>query len=168
MSDLNLNWGAISSLRSLEFDSWLTTFNLCKCHGIQENFISVQPMVERFKNIHNRCIRELATEVLGKFLVMSTRTLGRGEETLLSSGWTLTGSVLSSPNFNSSVRAERSVMVRYLNVVIKLLCGNLNICLTTRLTPTFGRRSRPEVKDAFFGSRFSVALLRNLADFPST
>jgi len=43
---------------------------------------------------------------------------------LLSSGWTLIGSELSSPNFNSSVRAER-----YLNVVIKPLCGNLEICL---------------------------------------
>jgi len=68
-----------------------------------------------------------------------SRTLGRGEVPLLSSGWTLIGSELSSLNFNSSVRAVRSFTVRYLNVVIKPLCGNLDICLTTRLPPTFGR-----------------------------
>ena len=62
-----------------------------------------------------------------------TRTHGRGEKTLLktlfSSGWTLIRSELSSPNINSSVRAERSFAIRYLNVVIKPLCGNLDICL---------------------------------------
>jgi len=57
------------------------------------------------------------------------RRLGRGEEPLLSSGWTLVGSELSSPNFNSSVRAERSFAILNLNVVIKPLCGNLDICL---------------------------------------
>jgi len=70
-------------------------------------------------SVVNRRIRVLATEIL------ATRTLGRGEETLLSSGWTLIGSELSSPNFNSLVRAERSFAIRYLNVVIKPLCGNL-------------------------------------------
>ena len=69
----------------------------------------------------NRCIRMLATEFLGKISVASTRTLGCDEEPLLSSGWTLIGSELSSPNFNSSVRAERSFAIRYLNVVIKPL-----------------------------------------------
>jgi len=82
---------------------------------------------------------------------------------------------LASPNFNSLVRAVRSFAIRYLNVVIKPLCGNLDTCLTTRLTPTFGRGIlfacfsrglRPKVKDAFFGSRFSVALLHNLAEKP--
>jgi len=53
----------------------------------------------------------------------------RGEETQLSSGWTLIGSELSSPNFNSSVRAEHSFVIRYLDIVIKPLCGNLDICL---------------------------------------
>jgi len=32
-------------------------------------------------------------------------------------------------NFNSSVRAEQSFAIRYPNVVIKSLCGNLDICL---------------------------------------
>jgi len=51
-------------------------------------------------------IRVLATEFFGKISVASAQTLGRGEETLLSSGWTLIGSELPSPNFNSSIRAE--------------------------------------------------------------
>jgi len=46
---------------------------------------------------------------------------GHNEETQFSSGWTLIESELSSPNFNSSVRAERSVAIRYLSVVIKPL-----------------------------------------------
>jgi len=70
-----------------------------------------------------------ATEIFEKISAASMRRLGRGEETLLSSGWTLIGSELSSPNFNSSVRAERSFVIRYLSVVIKPLCGNLDICL---------------------------------------
>jgi len=48
----------------------------------------------------------LATEILGKYSVARMQTLGRGEKPLLSSGWTLIGSELSSPNFNSLVRAE--------------------------------------------------------------
>jgi len=103
----------------------------------------------------------LAAEILGKILVARTRTLGRGEEPLFSSGGTLIGSELSSPNFNSSVRAERSFAIRYLNVVLKPVCGNLDICLTTRLPPTFGRGilfvcfSRgPKVKDAFLDHAF--------------
>ena len=97
--------------------------------------------------------------------VVSTRTLGRGEETLLSSGWTLIGSELSFPNFYSSVRAERSFAIRYLNVVIKPICSMLDIFLNYKANAefrsrAFGRRSRPKVNDAF-----SVALLRNLADF---
>jgi len=64
-----------------------------------------------------------------KISVANMRTLGRSEETLLSSGWTLIGSELSSPNFNTSVRAERSFAIRYLNVVIKPLCGNPDIGL---------------------------------------
>jgi len=70
----------------------------------------------------NKCI-------LGKISVAVTRTLGRGEEMLLSSGCNLIGSELSFPNFNSSVKAERSFATRYLNVVIKPLCGKLDICL---------------------------------------
>ena len=114
----------------------------------------------------NRCICVLMTEILRKISVARTRTLGRDEETLLSSGWTLIRSELSSPNFNSSVRAKWLFAIRYLNRVIKPLCNKLDIFLTTRLTPTFGRAilftcfshgSRPKVKDAFldraFGSR---------------
>ena len=71
----------------------------------------------------------LATELFGKLSVTSTRRLGRGEKTLLSTRWTLIGSELSSPNFNSSVRAERSFVIRYLNVGINPLCGNLDMCL---------------------------------------
>ena len=73
-----------------------------------------------------RCIRVVATEISGK---ISAQTHGRGEETLLSSGWTLIRSELSSPNLNSSIRAERSFAIRYVNKVIKLLRGNLDICL---------------------------------------
>jgi len=76
---------------------------------------------------HIRCIRVLATEILGEVSV--TRTHGRGEEPLLRSGWTLIISELSSPDLNSLVRAERSFAIRYLNVVIKPLCGNLDICI---------------------------------------
>ena len=98
----------------------------------------------------------------------STRTHSCGEETLLSSGWTLIGSELLSPN--SSVRAERSFAIRYLNVAIKPLCGNLDICLNYYfrhgiLFACFRLRFTTESERCFFGSRFSVALLHNLADF---
>jgi len=124
----------------------LQTSHFCPCH-----------------NPFNRCFRVLATKILGKFSVTGTRTLGRGEVPLLNSGWTFIGSELSSPNYNSSVRAVRSFAIRYLNVVMKPLCGNLDICLTTRLTSTFGRgilfacfsrRSRPKVKGAFLDRAF--------------
>jgi len=51
-------------------------------------------------------IRVLVTEIIEKFLVASAQTHGHGEETQSSSGWTLIESELSSPNFNSSVRAK--------------------------------------------------------------
>ena len=75
------------------------------------------------------CIRSLATKIFKKSLVASTRTPGRDEEMQLSSGWALIWLELSSPNFNSSVRAERLSAIGYLNVVIKPLHGNLDICL---------------------------------------
>jgi len=62
-------------------------------------------------------------------MVASTQMHGRGEETQLSLGWILIASELSSSNFNSSVRAEQSFAIRYPIVVIKPLCGNLDICL---------------------------------------
>ena len=71
----------------------------------------------------------LAIEIFEKILVMSTQTHGRGEETQLSSGWNLIGSELSSPNCNSLFRAERSFAIRYPNIVIKPLSGNLDICI---------------------------------------
>ena len=76
-------------------------------------------------------------------------TRGRGEETLWSSGWTLIGSELSSPNFNSSVRAKRSFAIRYLNAVIKPL------------------RSRNSVRVLSVADRDQKwkMLLSNLADF---
>jgi len=64
---------------------------------------------------------DIAPLIIGVFACSGTRTHGRGEEVQLSSGWTLIGSELSSPKFNSSVRAERSYAIRYLNVVIKPL-----------------------------------------------
>jgi len=63
-----------------------------------------------------------------KHSVASTWTHGRNEEVQLGSGWILIGSELSSSNFDS-VRAERSFAMRYCYVVIKPLCGNLDICL---------------------------------------
>ena len=70
------------------------------------------------------------------------RPLHRGEEPLLSSGWTLITSELSSPNFNSSVRAERSFAIRYLNVVIKSLGGNPDTVGRGILFPCFSRGER--------------------------
>jgi len=77
-------------------------------------------------------------------------------------------------NFNSSVRAEQSFAIRYLNVVIKPLCSNLDICLNYRANAYFRSRNSVRVlrsqiaterERCFFGSRFSVALLHNLAYF---
>jgi len=116
----------------------------------------------------------LATEIFPKISVASTRTLGGGEETQLSSGWTLNGSELSSLNFNSSVRAEQLFAIQYLNIVIKPLCNNLDICLNYLANAYFRSRNfvrvlrsqiATESGRCFFGSRFSVALLHNLTDF---
>jgi len=91
--------------------------------------------------------------------LLLSRTLGRDEEPLLSSGRTLIGSELSSPNFTHL--SKWTIAVRYLNVVIKPLCGNLDMFLTTGLAPTFSRgilfacfscRQRP--KDAFLDCAF--------------
>jgi len=71
----------------------------------------------------------VATEILKRILVVSTRTHGRGEEAQLSSGWISIESGLPSLNFNSSIRAERAFAIRYPDVVIKSLYGNLDICL---------------------------------------
>ena len=60
-----------------------------------------------------------------------------GEKTQLSSGWTLIRSELSSPNFKSLVRTERSFAIRYPNVLIKPFAVTLIFAYTTRLTPTF-------------------------------
>jgi len=60
-------------------------------------------------------------------------------------------SELSSPNSNSSVRAERSFAIRYLNVVVKPLCGNLDICLN------YYFRSRNSVRVLAVAESISVA-----------
>jgi len=95
------------------------------CHVIQSIEAAFPPTLHSV----NRCIRMLATETFGKISVASSRTLCCGAQTLLSSRWTLIESELCSPNFNSSIRAERSFAIRYLIVVTKPLCGNLDICL---------------------------------------
>ena len=101
---------------------------------------------------------------------MSTWALSRNEGTLLSSIWTLIRSKLPSPNFNSSVKTERSFTICYLNVVIRPLCGNLDICLNYYF---WSRNSvcmllvadRDRKWRCSFGSRFSVGLLHNSAYF---
>ena len=59
-----------------------------------------------------RCIHMLKTEIFKKISVASR-------------------SEVSSPNFNSSVRAERSFAIRYPKVLIKPLCDNLDIWLNS-------------------------------------
>jgi len=83
--------------------------------------------------------------LLEKISVPNTRTHGRGEEAQLSSGWISIGSELSSLNFNSSVRAEQSFAIRYPNVAIKSLCGNLDICLNYYANPYFRSRNSARV-----------------------
>ena len=60
--------------------------------------------------------------------------------------FTVVGSEVSSPNFNSLVRAERSFAIRYPIVVIKPLCGNFDICLNY-------------LANAYFRSQNSVRVL---------
>jgi len=96
---------------------------------------------------YNRCIRVLATEIFETISVASLWIHGRGEKAQLSSGWISVGSELSSLNFNSPVRAEQSFAIRYPNVVIKSVCGNLDICLNYYANAYFW--SWPKVKDAF-------------------
>jgi len=83
-------------------------------------------------------------------------------------------SELSSLNFNSSVRAEQSIAIRYPNVVIKSLCGNLDIYLNYYAYSYFRSRNYVRVllvadRDwkwkMLFKSCFSVALLNSFLDF---
>jgi len=83
-------------------------------------------------------------------------------------------SELSSLNFYSSVRAERSFVICYPNVVIKPLCSNLDICLNYHTCVYFQSRisvsvisvaDRDQGERCFFKLRFSVALLNSLANF---
>ena len=71
----------------------------------------------------------LATKIFAEFPVASMLTHGRRDEIQLSSGWTLVGLELSSPTFNFSASAERLFAIHYLNLIIKPLFGNLDICL---------------------------------------
>jgi len=66
---------------------------------------------------------------------MHSRALG--EEAQLSSGWILIRSELFSLNFNSSVRTEQSFAIRYPNIVITSVCGNLDICLNYKANTNF-------------------------------
>jgi len=81
----------------------------------------------------------------------------------------------SCPLSTLTRRAEQSFMICYPNVVIKSLCGNLGICLKYRANAYFQSqnsvclisvvdRDRRWMRDAFFKSRFTVALLNSLAD----
>jgi len=70
---------------------------------------------------------------------------GHGKEAQLSSGWISIGSELSSLNFNSSVKAKQSSAIRYSNVVIKSLCGNLDICLNYYTNAYFRLRNSARV-----------------------
>ena len=59
---------------------------------------------------------------------MHSRSHDRGEEVQLSSGWISIELELSSLN-PYSVRAEQLFAIRYPNMVIKSLSGDLDICL---------------------------------------
>ena len=89
-----------------------------------------------------------------------SRTHGRGEEAQFSSGWILIRSELSSLNFNSSVGAEQSFAIRYLDVEIKFLCGNLDVYLNYEansrgvLLACFCSQPATERERCFFQSRF--------------
>jgi len=68
------------------------------------------------------------------------------------------------------VRAEWSFAIHYLNVVIKPICSNLEICLnyyfrSRNSVRLLRSQTVTESERCFFGSHFSVTLLRNLADF---
>jgi len=71
--------------------------------------------------------------------------VGWGEEAELSSGGILITSELSSLNFHSSVWAEQSFAMRYPNIVIKSLCGNLGICVNNYANAYFQSRNSARV-----------------------
>jgi len=100
---------------------------------------------------------------------------GRSRKAQLSSGWISIRSELSSLNFNASVRAEQSFAIRYPNVVIKSLRGNLEILLNYYanaytfdcgiLFVCFRGRAATESERCLFGSHCSVALFNRFLDF---
>ena len=92
-----------------------------------------------------------------------SQTHGCGEEAQLSSGWISLRSELPSHNFDSSVWAKQLFAIRYPNIVITSLYGNLDICLNYYTNPYFRLRNSVHVlsvKDRdrkwkmFFQSRF--------------
>jgi len=106
------------------------------------------------------------------------RTHSLDEKAQLSSGWISVESELSSLNFDSSVRAEQSFVIRYPNVVIKSLCGNLDICLNFQSRNSVGmlsvmvcdwkhanRITRP--KDTFLNHAFRSRSLNSSAEMDS-
>ena len=101
-----------------------------------------------------------------KYFGRNTRTQGRGEEAQLSSWWILIGSELFCRSFNSSVRDEQSLAIRYPKVVIKSL--SVDICLNYHANAYFRSRNSVRVLSVadrdwkwkmLFKSCFSVALL---------
>jgi len=81
-------------------------------------------------------------------------------------------SELSSLNFDSSVRAERSFAICYSIIVIKSLCDNLDVCLNYHANTYFQSRNfvrvisnRDRKREMLFKSRFSVTLRNSFADF---
>jgi len=72
-------------------------------HG--ETWFSLEPEIKGAFGV-------LATNFFGKFSVTNAQRHVCGEKTQLSSGWTLIGSELSSPNYNSSLEPnDRSLFV---------------------------------------------------------
>jgi len=106
----------------------------------------------------------IAREIFEEISVSSTWTHDLGEEAQSNSGRISIGSELSSLNFNSSVRAEQSFVIRYPIIVIKSLCITLDICLNHfAKTPTIGcgilfaclwYQTATESERCFFKSRF--------------
>ena len=85
------------------------------------------------------------------------------------SGWISIGSELSSLNLHTLVRAKQLFAIHNSKVVIKPLCGNLDICLNYYANAYFRSQKFVRVQTAtemkrFFKSCFSVALLNSTLD----
>jgi len=141
----------------------------CCSSVVTENGVAQQ--CSRIQTLHTLIFPTKNNEGPGLLLTLGafawSPTHSRGEEAQLSSGWILIRSELSSLNFNSSVRAKQLLAIRYPNVVIKSLCGNLGICLNYNTTAYFQSRNPVRVLSVadrdwkwmmLLKSRFSVPL----------